>query len=259
MATPRIMPVEPHGSLREVLPELFVVQGSLAFGPARFSRNMTVVRRGGELVLFNTVRLNDAGLAELDALGRVAHVVRLSGFHGMDDPFYKVRYGATVWNLKGQRYFEGVDLVNGATYFEADEDLDSDRLPPLPQARLFRFSTTPPEGVVILPLAGGTAISGDSFQNWADPEKHFNEAGREQFGSWGFIGPAKLGPGWVRNHHPDPAELQALLDLGFANLVPSHGDPLLSGASEAYRAEVVAYAAAGGAAIEERGATDASR
>ena len=75
--------------------------------PIRFSRNMTVLRRGERLVLINSVRLDDAGLAALDKLGKVSDVVRLAANHGMDDPFYADRYKARVWAVKGQRYTAG--------------------------------------------------------------------------------------------------------------------------------------------------------
>ena len=36
-------------------------------------------------------------------------MIRLAGFHGMDDPFYKDRYGAKVWVVKGHVYAKGFD------------------------------------------------------------------------------------------------------------------------------------------------------
>jgi hypothetical protein len=41
------------------------------------------------------------GLARLDALGRVANVVKLGSLHGRDDAFYKARYEATFWAAPG--------------------------------------------------------------------------------------------------------------------------------------------------------------
>jgi hypothetical protein len=62
---------------------------------------MTIVRDGGRLTLINTVRLNDAGLAELEKLGTVTNVVRIGDMHGVDDPFYVDRYGAKFWAMPG--------------------------------------------------------------------------------------------------------------------------------------------------------------
>ena len=73
-------PTRPHGSLTEVLPGLWFVTGTVGMPgplPVRFSRNMTVVRRSDKLVVVNSVRLDDAGLAALDKLGKVTDVIRL--------------------------------------------------------------------------------------------------------------------------------------------------------------------------------------
>ena len=65
-------PAQPHGAIREVLPNVFFVTGTLAMsGTMRFSRNMTIVREGERLMIVNSVRLDEAGLAELDKLGKV--------------------------------------------------------------------------------------------------------------------------------------------------------------------------------------------
>ena len=239
----RVVPAEPHGLLREVIPGLHMVQGSMCFGPARFSRNMVVVQRGDELVLVNSVRLSDSGLAALDALGRVTDVLRLAGAHGRDDPFYKERYGATVWAMAGQRYFEGVRWDQGETYFVADQTLDGAAFPPLPDGRLFHLGTTPPEAVLLLPQAGGTLIAGDAMQNWGRPREHFNLPGRIAFWLMGFVGPCRLGRGWLDNCEPDPERLRALLELPFENVLPAHGDPVMGDAPARYRPAVEAYAA----------------
>jgi hypothetical protein len=50
----------------------------MAMPPLRFSRNMTTLRDGERLVLVNCVRLHEAGLASLDALGTVTDPIRLA-------------------------------------------------------------------------------------------------------------------------------------------------------------------------------------
>jgi len=235
-------PAQPHGALREVLPGVHLVRGTMAFGPARFSRNMTVVQRGGDLVLVNSVRLDEAGLAALDALGRVTDVVRLAGAHGADDPFYKERYGATVWDMAGQRYFEGSNFKTGATYFRSDHAVEGPELACLPEGRLHHFDTAPQESLLLLPHAGGTLVAGDSLQNWGDPARHFNLVARIGFTLAGFVGPYRLGKGWVKLLKPAPEAVRAVLDLRFENLLPAHGDPVIGGAKEKYRPAIEAYA-----------------
>src|SRR4051794_27486614 len=103
-------PALPHGALREAFRDVFFVTGTVKMpAPIRFSRNMTVVGEGPRLVLINSIRLSDAGLAELEKLGTVTDVVRIAGYHGADDPFYKQRYGAKISVVSGQSYRKGFD------------------------------------------------------------------------------------------------------------------------------------------------------
>lgn len=213
----------------------------MRMGPATLSRNMTVVQRGDDLVLVNSVRLDDQGLAELERLGTVTDVIRLAGAHGSDDPFYKQRYGATVWDVAGQRYFEGLDFNKGRTYFHSDHALGGEVVPPLPGARLFRFSTEPPEGLILLAHEGGTLISGDVLHHWAEGREHFNWVGRVGFRLMGFIGPHQVGKGWLDACKPDPAELASLLELPFVHVIPAHGDIVHGDGPEKYRPAVAAY------------------
>ena len=98
-------PALSHGSIEEVFPDVFFVTGAmetvLQDMDWKFSRNMTVVRVGERLIIFNSVRLSEEGLAELDRLGRVTDIVRLGSLHGRDDPFYVDRYDAEYWAMPG--------------------------------------------------------------------------------------------------------------------------------------------------------------
>lgn len=80
----------PHGALAPVAPEIWQVEGSL---PVPLKRNMTVHRLpGGDLVIYSAVALNDAGMADLEALGRPAVMVVPHPLHTMDASFYRERY-----------------------------------------------------------------------------------------------------------------------------------------------------------------------
>jgi len=209
----------------------------------RFSRNMVVLREGDRLVLVNTLRLDTQRLAALDALGRVTDVIRLAGFHGSDDPFYKDRYGCTVHAVRGQTYFSGVDPKKGEIYFTADAALDAGSPLPVEGASLYVIDTDPTEGILRVPAGGGTLITGDSLQNWAAPDAYFNLAARMGMRAMGFFGPHRLGPGWIKSLKPDPSQLAGILDLGFVNVLPCHGAPVLGGGPEKYRPAIEAYAA----------------
>jgi hypothetical protein len=229
-------PAYKHGELREVLPGLYFVTGTMKMaGPVRFSRNMTVVRRGDHLVLVNSVRLDDAGLAALDKLGKVTDVVRLAANHGVDDPFYAERYDAKVWVVAGQRYTAGFNTSSPKTYFTPHHEMDASTKLPIAGAKLFVFDSKPAEGMLVLPDHGGVVISGDCLQHWATPDEHFSWLGKTMMKMMGFIKPHNIGPGWLKQCKPPKDQLRAILDLSFANVLPAHGAPVLGEAREHYK------------------------
>lgn len=231
-------PVRPHGSLQEVLPGLFFVTGTVAMPgpiPMRFSQAMTVVKTGDRLVLVNAMRLDDAGLAALDALGKVTDVIRLAAFHGAADPYYRERYGAKVWAVEGSPYMPGFD-AKAEPYFEPDVRFGPQTPLPLEGARAHVIGSTPPEALLHLPLHGGTVIAGDALQNIGPGDAYFNGFGRLVMRMMGFLKPVAVGPGWLKQTKPPAAHLKAVLDLPpFANVLPAHGAPVLGGAQEKYR------------------------
>jgi hypothetical protein len=240
--TPRPFPkAEPHGELRELFDGVFFVTGSLRMGgplPMRFSRNMTVVRDGKSLTLLNSLRLDDAGLAALDALGKVEHVIRVAAFHGMDDPFYKDRYGAKVWAVEGSAYVSGFGgkPSAGGGYFEPDVWMTPETELPIPNASLFRFETaTPSEGMIVLDRDGGILVPGDCLQNWAGPDAYFSFPAKIVMRLMGFFAPYSIGPGWLKAAKPDARELEGILALDFEHVLPAHGAEVIGGAKEKYR------------------------
>ncbi len=236
----------PHGELKEVFPDIYFVTGTVRMPgplPIAFSRNMTVVRQDGELTLVNAVRLDEGGLAALGALGKVAHVVRLAGYHGMDDAFYQERYGARVWAVRGQVYAPGFDPKKWAAtaYFQPDVEMDADTALPLRGARLHVFHTTPSEGLLLLDREGGILVAGDALQNWQQADPYFSLLGKLMMKGMGFIKPHNLGPGWLRAAKPAAAEVRGILDLPFAHVLPSHGTPVIGDAREKFRPVIERY------------------
>lgn len=231
-------PAMPHGELREVLSGIYFVTGSVAMPgrlPVRFSRNMTVVREGERLVLINSVRLDDRGLAALDALGKVTDVIRIAGNHGMDDPFYKDHYGAKVWAVRGQRYATGFGTNSPETYFTPDVEMDATTAVPLAGAQLYVIDSRPPEGILLLERHDGIAITGDCLQHWHETDAYFNWLGKIMLPVMGFIKPHNVGPAWLKHTKPPKEQLRNILKLRFANLLPSHGAPVLGDALSHYR------------------------
>lgn len=234
-------PALPHGPIEEVLPGLFFVTGTVPLPgplPVRFSRAMTIAREGDRLILINTLRLSEPGLDALDALGRVTDVIRLAANHGMDDPFYKDRYGAKVWAVRGQRYTAGFDTDAAQTYFTPDAEMDASTALPLARSRLAVIDSAPPEGVLFLDQDGGVVVAGDCLQNWASTDAYFSTLGKVMMRMMGFIKPCNVGPGWLKQGRPPTSQIRALLDQPFDHVLPSHGTPVLGGAKEAFRAAI---------------------
>jgi hypothetical protein len=227
---------EPHGELKEIFPDVFFVTGTVRMGgPIAFSRNMTVVRDGDSLTLINSLRLDQAGLGSLDSLGKVEHVIRIAGFHGMDDPFYKDRYGAKVWAIEGQRYVAGFDGKK-PPYFEPDAWLTAESELPIAGAKLYLFaSSNPPEGLILLERDGGVVVSGDCLQNWAGPDRYFSFLAKPMMWLMGFLKPYNIGPGWLKQARPAPEGVRGILDLPFEHVLPVHGEPVICRAKELYR------------------------
>ena len=166
---------QPHGPLEEVFPGIHFVTGTmktqLMGAHWHFSRNMTVVQEGDALTLINSVRLDDAGLRQLDALGRVVNVVRIGALHGLDDAFYKAHYGAAYWAPPGVPQPAGLlpdhTLLPGGSM-------------PFSACSVFAFEHTKlPEAILHIEREGGILVACDALQNWVKPDEFFSAESRQ--------------------------------------------------------------------------------
>ena len=249
MVSEKFPQAKSHGDLERLFEDVYFVTGTARISapmPMSFSRNMTVVRDNGQLTLINSVRLDDRGLAALNALGDVRHVIRLAGFHGMDDPFYKDHYDAKVWAIEGQKYTKGMDVEPSPDniYFRADVEMNAGTALPICAAKLFQFKTaTPPEGLIILEREGGILISGDCLQNWGQTDRYFSFLARPMMKMMGFIKPYNIGPGWLRFAKPETSEIQDILNLQFEHVLPAHGEEVIGNAKQCYNRTIKALTA----------------
>lgn len=225
-----------HGDIAMLFPDIYFITGTAAMGgrlPMRFSRNMTILRQNEELTLINTVRLSEAGLSALDELGKVEHIIRLAGFHGMDDPFYQNRYGAKVWSVDAP-YVAGFG-DGSEPYLEPDVVMDEHTALPVQGARLMLFkSAKPKEGLLLLEREDGIIVSGDCLQNWAKTDRYFSFPAKIMMPIMGFIKPHNVGPGWRKVARPDTAEVKTILDMEFSHVLPAHGAPVIGNAKDRY-------------------------
>ncbi len=225
-------PALPHGDIQEVFPDVFFVTGTmktvLMGAHWHFSRNMTIVRDGTELTLINTVRLDDAGLAKLDALGTVKHVVKIGALHGLDDAFYRQRYGATLWSLPGMPHEHGL---------QADKLLLPGGEMPFKGASVFVFESTKlPECIVRIDREGGILVACDALQNWVGPDAFFSDESRKMMADMGFFQSANLGPVWMQVNEPKVQDFTRLRAMPFRHALCGHGVPLRDVAQEAFLA-----------------------
>lgn len=225
-------PALAHGSIEEVFPDVYFVMGAMETVLQdidwKFSRNMTVVRDGERLIIINSVRLTDAGLVELDKLGKVTDVVRLGSLHGRDDPFYVNRYDAKYWAMPGMEHETGLKATHG---------LKPEGLSPISDASVFEFCTTEiKEGILHLDREGGILIACDALQNWTKPDEFFSDASRNMMQDMGFFTPANLGPVWVQAAEPKADDFARLKQLSFKHALCGHGEPLRDTAQEDYSA-----------------------
>lgn len=229
---PDFAPALPHGDIQHVFPDVFFVTGTmktvLMGAHWHFSRNMTIVRDGTELTLINTVRLDDAGLAQLDALGTVKHVVKIGALHGLDDAFYKQRYNATLWALPGMPHEHGL---------QADQLLAPGGNVPFKGASVFVFEQTKlPECIVRIDREGGILVACDALQNWVGPDAFFSEESRKMMTDMGFFQSANLGPVWMQVNEPKAQDFVRLRAIPFRHALCGHGVPLRDVAQEAFHA-----------------------
>jgi hypothetical protein len=231
MAYPAVCP---HDPIEQIGEDVFMVRGSVKLNPVlRITRNMAIVRHGGELTLINPLRLSETELARLDAMGEVKHVVRMGAFHGMDDPFYVDRYRPRFWSQSG-----------GSTYREPsiDEEIDDSTTLPFPGARVLCFrGTKQPEAVILLTRGKGLLLTTDSIQHYGD-YSHNNLLARLIMPFIGFPRTTIVGPFWMKLMTPEGGSLKAefgrILELEFDSLLSAHGTFLKTGAHEAVRQAV---------------------
>ena len=223
----QILPFDPPEQIAE---DLFVVKGCIKPSPiARFTRNMAVVRDGEQLTLINPVRMDEAGLKQLDALGQVKHALRLGPFHGIDDGFYVDRYNAEFWSFTGQ-----------TTYTEPaiDHALEDGGVLPFGKAQLFGFNhMRETEGAILLQRdAGNVLLTCDGVQSYTTPPHtpHTNAFTRFVMPFIGFPKRTIVGPVWVKLLVTDKdgmhKEFERLLQWDFDQLLAAHGTFLAANA-----------------------------
>lgn len=226
-------PAFPHDELAEIFPGVYLLRGSIRMAPGVFiNRNMVVLQDGDTLTLVNPVRMNAQGLAQLDGLGAVRHIVRLGNAHGLDDAFYLDRYQCAFWAQAGQKTYPAP--VPTHTLVAGDET-------PFPGSTFFVFELARYPEAALLIKAHRLLITTDSLQYYRD-RRHFSLPAMAAFRFIGFRSGMNIGPPWRKYATPRGGSLRSdfdrLLQLDFDALVGAHGELLPAGAKDAVRREV---------------------
>ena len=197
-----LLPQEVHGPLENVFTDIWVVKGGSKMPlpiPVRISKTMTIIRNSetSELTLVNAMRVSDTLLSEMETLGAIKHVLTVAGGHGKDDGFYRDRYSAKVYDIKGHQYVRklGPSSDKNEVYMEADIHLNEESRLPLPNAELKIIQTKgAPEGVLCLKHEGGILVTGDSLQNTPEPNEYVNFFAKIIMKKKGFFHAYNVGP-----------------------------------------------------------------
>jgi len=232
-----------HGIIQKLFDDVWFVQGAVKMPmllPMKISHSMTIVKNpeNNALTLVNAMRLSEDGLQELAALGKVANVLRIGGYHGKDDGYYRERFGAKIYAIKGQVYTRKMDTTTNVDdgYLQPDYWLEEGSALPINAATLKILKTpNPVEALVLLEKEGGILITGDSLQNTPAPDRFVNFPARIMMKKMGFYKQYNVGPAWLQFAKPQLSEVRAILDLNFSHVLPGHGDPVIGDAKEKYR------------------------
>lgn len=236
--------VLPHGKIEQIFENVWFIQGQVKMPmllPMKISKAMTIIRNpeNNTLTLINTMPLDGTTLVELEALGAITNTLRIGGFHGRGDNFYKEKYGAKVYALKGHAYskkFDKEPIASKDGYLQADVWLDETSDLPISNATLKLFKTSHPiEAILCLEQDGGILVTGDALQNTKAPDSYFNLPAKIMMKKFGFFRPYNVGPGWVAFAKPTLKDIRSILDLDFQHVLPGHGEPVIGGAKEKYR------------------------
>ena len=223
-----------HGPIEEIFPDIFYVQGTVTMGPGvRITRSMIIIRENGELSLINAIRLGEEGEKRLESLGEVKHLLKI-GSHGMDNLYYIDKYKPKIWSRK-----------EAELAYEPDVCIEEGGSLPFSDAEIFKFqNATSPEFPILLQREGGILITCDSVQNWSKKDLKIGSfIGGIVTRFLGFLGPAKIGPMWLKTVSPKSgpnlsSDFDRLLALNFKHLLSGHGSPLIDDAKISLEKEV---------------------
>jgi len=222
-------PVMPQDPIVELLPDLYLVRGSIHVAPGLpISKNMVVIRQGGELTLVGSVRMPPENEADLEALGKVTRLIRI-GIHGVDDAYTVNRFKCQLWCLK--------DTENYHALPRPDELFDEGDPFPIQDTEVIRFQgMSVSEAALLWKRHGGVLITSDGLQHYGD-WRYFSSFSKVAHRIMGFGAGTIVGPMWHRFMCKDDAvargTFEEILRREFTHAVGLHGSFVKDNAHQA--------------------------
>lgn len=216
--------------LRPLAEDLWCMEAPLP--PTPLSRRMTVVRLPeGGLAVISAIRMDEPGMAALDAVGPVRFIVVPNGFHGLDAPWYAERYpeaavlvpAGVVPKVRRRTRVDGT--------LEDDWGLELDAaLAPL------RLEGVRTHEWLFLHRASRTLIVTDLVFNLGREARGLGALLLRLTGAYGRFGPTRLFR-WalLRDKAALRASLGVLAGWDYDRLVPAHGAIVETGAAARMR------------------------
>ena len=148
--------------------------------------------------LINPVRMNEEGLASLEALGKVKRIIRLGDFHGLDDAFYLNRYNCEFWAQTGQETYKSplpTKYLNATTSG------------PIPNSKFFIFESAIYPEAALLIEEYRLLITTDAIQYYSE-WSYFSWFSKLVFKLLGFKVGLNIGGPWLKRvTHMDKASV----------------------------------------------------
>jgi hypothetical protein len=217
--------------LKQLAENLWIAERPQTFYGLPVGTRMTVFRLPGDRLLLHSPVELDAGLrAELDVLGRVAYAVAPNRVHHLYAGKVAAAYPeARLWIGPGLER-KRPDLVFEAILGdEAPEEWRGE------VAQVF-FRGRPYENeVTFFHRASRTLVLCDLAFNFGPRSPQPTKFLMKLIRSYGYLGPSKLDPWFIRERHAARESLERILAWNFDRVIVAHGDVLESGGHDILR------------------------
>jgi hypothetical protein len=223
----------PHGAIRFVDNGIFVVEGRWKRSP--FERKMTVfLLASGEIAVHSAIAMDEAGMAALEAIGRLSWVLVPNALHYSDAGWYGDRYPSArilVPAAARAKLFERVRRIDGSLDDDWPEVLrDEVAIIPLRGARIAE--------VALVHHPSRTLVLTDAVFNYWERDlplgaRTFMRLNR----AYNRFGPSRIFTSFaVNDRDAFLASIDAVLEHDFDRVIMSHGRVLETGGKDALRA-----------------------